>query len=115
MTAFTLQAFPIFHIWGGTKVYPFEALSDVLDALAEFQTNPNKDPYAQFNINAYVTNTTFGVVIGLTYLKPEEAPTAFAPFFRLDENWNTILDTTSLRTIHNLISEYPIPSIPRYA
>ncbi|KAI1656816.1 putative FAD-binding oxidoreductase [Daldinia decipiens] len=113
VTAFTLQAYPIFHIWGGTKVYPFEALSDVLDALAEFQTDPNKDPYAQFNINAYVTNTTFGIVIGLTYLKPEEAPAAFAPFFRLDENWNTILDTTGLRTIHNLISEYPIPSIPR--
>ncbi|KAI0006675.1 putative FAD-binding oxidoreductase [Xylariaceae sp. FL0662B] len=113
VTAFTLRTYPIFHIWGGTKVYPFEALSDILDALAEFQTNPEKDPYAQFNMNAYVTNTTLGVVLALTYLKPEELPAAFAPFFRLDENWNTMLDTTSLRTIHDLISEYPIPSIPR--
>ncbi|KAI1378738.1 FAD-binding domain-containing protein [Hypoxylon crocopeplum] len=99
VTAFTLRTYPIFHIWG--------------DALAEFQTNPEKDPYAQLNMNTYVTNTTFGVVLGLTYLKPEESPAAFSPFYRLEETWNTVLDTTRLRTIHNLISEYPIPEIPR--
>ncbi|KAI1080958.1 FAD-binding domain-containing protein [Whalleya microplaca] len=113
VTSFTLRAYPIFHIWGGTKIYPFEALSDMLDALAEFQTNPEKDPYAQFDMKASVTNTTFGIVLALAYLKPEKSPAAFAPFYRLEKNWNTLLDTTSLRTIYNLISEYPVPSIPR--
>ncbi|KAI8962019.1 putative FAD-binding oxidoreductase [Daldinia sp. FL1419] len=113
VTAFTLRTYPIFHIWGGTKVYPFEALPDVLDGLAEFQTNPKKDPYAQFNMDIYVTNKTLGVALTLAYLKPEEARTAFAPFFRLDEMWSAVTDTTSLRTIHNLISEHSIPSMPR--
>ncbi|KAI0382173.1 putative FAD-binding oxidoreductase [Hypomontagnella monticulosa] len=116
VTAFTLRTYPIFHIWGGTKVYPFESLSDVLDALAEFQMHPEKDPYAQFNMNAFVTNTTTGVVLGLTYLKPEESPAAFEPFYRIDKKWGAVVDTTKLRTIHDLISEYPIPTgIPRIA
>ncbi|KAI1456430.1 putative FAD-binding oxidoreductase [Annulohypoxylon moriforme] len=113
VTTFKLRTFPIFDVWGGTRGYPFEALPDVLDALAEFQTNPEKDPYAQFNMNAYVTNTTFGVVLSLVYLKPEVNPPAFAPFYRIEKTWATTMDTTSLRTLHNLMSEYPIPSIPR--
>lgn len=113
MTAFTLRTYPIFNVWGGTKGYPFEALSDVLDALAEFQTNPEKDPYAQFNMNVYVTNQTFGVVLALVYLKPEETPAAFAPFYHLEETWTPTVDSTGLRTLSNLIGEYPLPSIPR--
>ncbi|KAI5917428.1 putative FAD-binding oxidoreductase [Camillea tinctor] len=113
VTAFTLRTYDIFDIWGGTRVYPFEALAHVLDALAEFQADPQKDPYAQFNMNAYVTNTTYGVVLAMVYLKPEESPAAFAPFYRIEETWKPLMDTTALRTLHNLLAEYPIPSIPR--
>ncbi|KAH9887171.1 putative FAD-binding oxidoreductase [Xylariomycetidae sp. FL2044] len=113
VTAFTLRTYPIYHIWGGIKGYPSEALPDLLDALAEFQTDPRKDLYAQFNMNIYLTNTTFGVVLALVYLKPEEKPSAFNPFYRLEDKWDTTMDTTSLRTISDLLREYPIPSIPR--
>lgn len=66
----------------------------------EYQTAPNKDPYANLMLQGYVSNVTVGVVLNLVYLKPEESPDAFAPFYPI----NTTADSTKISSFSEFIS-----------
>ena len=79
--------------------------------MVEYQTTPNKDPYANLIMQAFITNATIGVFINMVYLKPEVAPAAFDPFYSIA----AFMDTTKIQTLTEFISGQIVPTIPRYA
>lgn len=109
MTTFTLSTYPIHQVWGGIQTYTLEDLPALYDALLEYQTVAEKDPYAALELQAFPLNETIGVVLTLVYLKPEERPTAFAPFYRI----NATSDSTKLTTLPELVSEQVPGGSPR--
>ena len=78
--------------------------------MAEYQSNPNKDPYANLMMQAFVTNASVGALLNMIYLKPEPSPTAFSPFYHIP----TTNDNTKLQTLTQMISGQLVPTIPRY-
>lgn len=109
VTSFTLSTHPIHEVWGGVKIYSLNQTLDVLHAMSEYQSNPNKDPYANIFTQVFTTNSTIGVVLTLVYLKPTVAPPAFKPFYSIP----TINDTTKLQTLTQLMGGQNVPPIPR--
>lgn len=85
-----------------------DSLPDLFDAMFEYQSAPNKDPYANLMLQGYLTNDTIGVVLNMIYLKPEESPSAFAPFYHI----NTTADFTQISSFSEFISGQGPPSYP---
>lgn len=110
ITSFTLNTYPIHQVWGGVKMYDTEKLPELFAAVLEYQSNPAKDPYANFMLQSFPTNESIGVVLNMVYLKPEESPPAFAPFYSIP----TIATTTKIQTLTEMISGQAVPLIPRY-
>ncbi|KAI4225437.1 MAG: hypothetical protein L6R36_003921 [Xanthoria steineri] len=110
VTSFTLSTHPVHEVWGGVKIYSLNQTLDVLHAMSEYQSNPNKDPYANIFTQVFTTNSTIGVVLTLVYLKPTVAPPAFKPFYSIP----TINDTTRLQTLTQLMGGQNVPPIPRF-
>lgn len=77
-----------------------ESLPALFDAMFEYQSAPNKDPYANLMLQGYVSNVTLGVVLNLVYLKPEESPEAFAPFYQIEPT----ADFTKISSFSEFIS-----------
>jgi hypothetical protein len=78
--------------------------------MLEYESAADRDPYASVNINLVATNeTTLGIVLILVYLKPVESPAVFDPFHKFD----SVLDTTGIRTLTEVMSEFPTPTLPR--
>ena len=78
--------------------------------MIEYESSPLRDPEASVNINLFVTNeTTLGILLTLVYLKPVENPAAFAPFLK----FHTTLDTTAVRTLAEVMGEFPPPPLHR--
>lgn len=79
--------------------------------MIEYQSNPNKDPYANLMMQAFTTNASVGAVLNMVYLKPEVSPPAFSPFYSI----STTFDTTKIQTLTQMMSGQIVPGIPRYA
>ena len=78
--------------------------------MTAYQTKPNKDPYANLIMQAFITNASIGAFVNMVYLKPEASPAAFSPFYSIP----TVTDTTKLQTLTEMISGQLVPTIPRY-
>lgn len=104
VTKFTVRTYPIFRVWGGMQVFPLDQASDILQALYDYQTVPDKDPYANCIVNVLATNST--VLLTLVYLKPVEKPDAFASFYK----FTPLVDTTGFYTLHEIMAMFPLPA-----
>ena len=110
VTALTLNTYPFHLVWGGIKEYSLEYLPAIMGAMFEYQSQPNKDPYANIMMQAFTTNSSVGVVLNMVYLKPVQRPTAFEPFYKFP----TIDDTTRIQTLTEMIAGQRVPTIPRW-
>ncbi|KAI9784387.1 MAG: hypothetical protein M1816_000858 [Peltula sp. TS41687] len=110
VTTFTLSTYPIHQVWGGIKSYSFKELPALFSAMHEYQSNPKKDPYANLMMQAFPTNASFGVLLNMVYLKPEESPPAFDPFYVIP----TTADTTKIQTLTEMMSGLQVPAISRW-
>lgn len=84
-------------------------MSDVLQALYEYQTKPQKDLYANLVLNIAPSNST--LILTLIYLKPAESPEAYASFYQI----TPMVEQGGLMTWRRLQSLFPIPLLPRWA
>ncbi|KAI1654038.1 putative FAD-binding oxidoreductase [Daldinia decipiens] len=109
VTKFTLKTYDIHNVWGGVRVYSLDALPALFDAMYQYQSAENKDPYANIMLQAFPTNATIGAILNIVYLKPEEEPEAFAPF----RNITPIADLTKLQTLTELMLAAPLPELTR--
>ncbi|KAJ5816160.1 FAD-binding oxidoreductase [Penicillium robsamsonii] len=110
VTTYTLKTYPIYQVWGGSRIIAWEHAETLIDAIQQYQSLPNKDLYANINLNAAAINTTdVGLILQMVYLKPEEYPVAFNLFSEIP----TLLDTTGLKTLSAMMGEFPTPTLPR--
>ncbi|XXG99639.1 hypothetical protein Hte_005980 [Hypoxylon texense] len=109
VTKFTLKTYPLHDAWGGVRVYSLDALPQLFDAMYEYQSNPNKDPYANIMLQAFPTNASIGAILNIVYLKGEAEPEAFAPF----RNITPLADLTQLQTFTELMLAAPVPELTR--
>ncbi|KAI2465117.1 putative FAD-binding oxidoreductase [Annulohypoxylon bovei var. microspora] len=109
VTKFTLKAYDIHDAWGGVRVYSLDALPALFDAMYQYQSVANKDPYANIMLQAFPTNASIGAILNIVYLKPEEEPEAFAPF----RNITSLADQTQLQTLTELMLAAPVPELTR--
>ncbi|KAK8100145.1 FAD-binding oxidoreductase [Apiospora kogelbergensis] len=110
VTSFTLKTYPVHNVWGGTRLIKWDQVDDFLDTMLEYDASPERDPLASVNINLPATNsTTLGIVLTLVYLKPVEKPAVFSLF----DKFETLMDTTGIKTLTQVMSEFPTPAIPR--
>lgn len=80
--------------------------------MLEYEASAERDPYASVNINLAATNETIlGIVLTLVYLKPIEKPAAFSLFDKFD----SLMDTTGIRTLTEVMGEFPTAVLPRLA
>ena len=109
MTRFTLKTYSINQVWGGIKSYSLDQLPALLAAMQEYQSNPNKDLYANLMLQAFTTNATVGAVLNMVYLKPVANASAFAPFYSIP----TTGDTTKIQSLTQMMSGQRVPPLPR--
>ncbi|KAI1204149.1 putative FAD-binding oxidoreductase [Annulohypoxylon truncatum] len=109
VTKFTLKAYDIHDAWGGVRVYSLDALPALFDAMYQYQSVANKDPYANIMLQAFPTNASIGAILNMVYLKPEAEPEAFAPF----RNITPLADQTKLQTLTELMLAAPLPELTR--
>jgi hypothetical protein len=109
VTALTISTYPIHQVWGGIKGYSLDSMPALFNAMLEYQSLPNKDPYANLMLQGFPTNTSIGIVLNMIYLKPIESPPAFASFY----NISTSFDTTKIQTLTEFISGQTSVDIPR--
>lgn len=98
------------QLWGGMRVYTLDKLPELFDAMLEYQTAPNKDPYANLMLQAFPTNESIGAILNMVYHKPEENPAIFAPF----ANITSTVDTTKIQGFTEFLAGQAVPDIPRY-
>lgn len=110
VTRFTLSTYAIHQVWGGIRSYAFEQLPALLSAMLEYQSVPDKDPYANLIMQCFLTNSSIGAVLSMVYLKPEASPRAFSPFYRVP----AIADTTKIQSFTDVINGQTMPTIPRW-
>ncbi|OTA53613.1 putative FAD-binding oxidoreductase [Hypoxylon sp. EC38] len=111
VTAFTFSTYPIKEVWAGVKGYSLEDLPTLFSAMLEYQSVAVKDPYANLDLQGFVTNASVGIALSLVYLKPVENPPAFAPFYGI----NTTSDSTALTTLTEFLTGQGPASFPRRA
>ena len=110
MTTYTLKTYPIYQVWGGSRIIAWEHTEALINAIQQYQSLPNKDPYANINLNAAAINTTdVGLILQMVYLEPEDNPVAFDLFSEIP----TLMDTTGLKTLTAMMGEFPTPTLPR--
>ncbi|KAI0832164.1 putative FAD-binding oxidoreductase [Hypoxylon sp. FL0890] len=110
VTKFTVTTYPLGQVWGGIKTYATEQLPQLVDAYFEYQSAEHKDPYANLIMAVSPTNASIGALVSMVYLKPEEEPAAFAPFYSI----NTTSDSTAIKSFTDYLAEYGVPSVPRF-
>lgn len=109
VTRFTLSTYAISQVWGGVKGYTFDDLPALYDAMLQYQTSTGDD-YSNLMIQGFPGNRSVGVVVSMIYLKPEESPAAFAPFYGL----NTTFDTTQVSSYTEFLSSQGVLGLPPY-
>ncbi|KAK6958328.1 hypothetical protein Daesc_001127 [Daldinia eschscholtzii] len=108
VTTFKLSTYPIQQVWGGIRGYTLGDVPELLTAAFQYQTAPNKDPYANFMLQGFPINESFGVILSLVYLKPEPNPIAFDPFYHI----NTTFDTTKISSFTEFLSSQAQAELP---
>ena len=108
VTSFSLSTYPIGDVWGGMKFYTLADLPALFNAMFEYQSVPVKDPYANLMLQGFVSNATVGVALSLIYLKPEESPAAFKPFYHI----NTTAELTGISSFSKFIEGQGISAYP---
>ncbi|KAL8727257.1 MAG: hypothetical protein Q9181_005778 [Wetmoreana brouardii] len=78
--------------------------------MLEYQSSPNKDPYANLIMQAFLTNASIGAFVNMVYLKPEVSPAAFSPFYSIP----TVNDTTKIQTLTQMINGQLVPPTTRF-
>ncbi|KAK8139365.1 FAD-binding oxidoreductase [Apiospora sp. TS-2023a] len=109
VTSFTFTTYPIGELWGGVKVYAWDDLSGLLSAMHEYQSAPNKDPYANTYLQGFPNNRKLGLILSMVYLKHDANAAAFEPF----NKFTPLLDTTGFKSMGQLASSYPQPTVAR--
>ncbi|RYP06146.1 hypothetical protein DL764_003322 [Monosporascus ibericus] len=107
VTRFTLSTYPVNQVWAGIKGYSFDDLPALHEAMLEYQTSTNDD-YSNLMIQGFPGNRSMSAVVSMIYLKPEESPAAFAPFYRL----NTTFDTTHVSSFTEFLSSQGVLGLP---
>ncbi|KAK8063022.1 FAD-binding oxidoreductase [Apiospora hydei] len=81
VTSMVLRTYPIRQVWAGVKGYAVEQIPALFDALLEYQSTPNKDPYANLMIQGFATNASLGVAhsSSLTLSRIDQRATSFKP------------------------------------
>lgn len=90
-------------------MYAWENFPGILEAMEVYQSVPNKDPYANLNLQGFPLNASLGIVMSMVYLKPEAEPAAFAPFSK----FTPLVDTVTIQSIKDYIGAYPVPDLTR--
>lgn len=81
-----------------------------MEALFKFQATQNNDPYASLVLNIAASNETdTGITMSLVYLKPEQWPIVFAPFYDIKSE----MDTTQIQPLTKIINAFQTPTITR--
>ncbi|KAI1328429.1 FAD-binding domain-containing protein [Xylariaceae sp. FL0255] len=109
VTKFVAKTYPIYNCWGGILLFSGDQLPAVLQALYMYETQPNKDPYANMIINLIPTSNGT-TLLTLIYLKPVEQPEAYAPFLTLTPT----LSQLGYATLHQLMNLFPPTDAPRW-
>ncbi|KAK8926689.1 hypothetical protein VCV18_003150 [Metarhizium anisopliae] len=78
-----MSTYSIGKVWAGIKTYKLEQLPALYDAMLKYQLTPKKDPYANLMLQGFFSKETTGIMLSLVYLKPQEFPSAFAPFYHI--------------------------------
>jgi hypothetical protein len=97
----TLRVYSQGQVWAGIRLYAREQLPALVSAMAEYQSDPQKDPEANMMIQAPATANEIGAVLNFIHGKGEEEPAAFQPFSHIPFTTNTI----RLQTLENFIAE----------
>ncbi|RYO80892.1 hypothetical protein DL766_010441 [Monosporascus sp. MC13-8B] len=109
VTSFTLSTYPLPKVWGGVKGYSWGDLPLVHASMLEYQSNPQKDPYANLMLQGFPINGTLGVMLSMVYLKPDESPPAFEPFYSI----STTMDSMKTSTYYELLASQGSVDLPR--
>ncbi|KAI1817210.1 putative FAD-binding oxidoreductase [Poronia punctata] len=109
VTRFTLRTYQIGDVWGGYKVYSFDSLPLLTEAMAKYQSVLVKDPHANLMMQAFPLNGTLGVLLNMVYSKAVEKPAAFAPFYHIP----TVADTVKIQPYVDFLAGQMPPSFPR--
>jgi hypothetical protein len=91
-------------------MYSHDQIPALYKALAAYQAQPEKDPYANLMLQPFGTNESLGAMLNMVYLTPEESPAAFGPFYDIP----TVADATKLQTLNEMIGGQVVPGLPRY-
>ncbi|KAI1735302.1 putative FAD-binding oxidoreductase [Xylaria scruposa] len=110
ITELTLMTYPLEQVWGGIRTYTIDQFPEVVKAYFQYQSTPEKDPYANLHVLVSPTNSTIGVLVSMVYLKPVKEPPSFAPFYPID----TTSDSTAIKSFTEYLAEYGIPEVRRF-
>ncbi|KAH0594832.1 hypothetical protein MHUMG1_07667 [Metarhizium humberi] len=108
VTSFTVSTYSIGKVWAGIKTYKLEQLPALYDAMLKYQLTPEKDPYANLMLQGFFSKETTGIMLSLVYLKPQEFPSAFAPFYHI----NATSDSMRMSNFSEFIAGQGPPSFP---
>ena len=108
VTEFRAKAYPQGNIWGSLSLYSMDQMDDVLQAYEQYHTAPNKDLNANMVMNIGPINDT--VIVTLVYLKPEESPEAFAPFYGIPP----VMQQSGIMSLTDLMTSFPAADLPRW-
>ncbi|CAG8960321.1 hypothetical protein HYFRA_00012395 [Hymenoscyphus fraxineus] len=109
VTKITTTTYPINQIWSSIRTFSLSQTPEVMQALHDYQTTPNKDLYANLVLNVVASNDT--IILTLVYLKPIPNPLVYAPFDKLTPATSTDVSIT----LHQLMGLFPIPAHPRWS
>ena len=108
VTEFKLKTYPIYSVWGSVRLFTAAQAPEVIQAFQTYQSQPNKDLYANMVLNIAPTNDT--VILTMVYLKPVQNPSAFAPFYHLTPTF----EQSGIMPLSTLMSQFPPANLPRW-
>ena len=109
VAAFSLSTYADMQVWGGVKTYAMQDLPALYEAMLQYQSVPQKDPYANLMLQGFITSGSAVVVLNLIYFKPEESSPAFAPFYSI----NATGDSTKVSSFTEFLATQGPVNFPR--
>ena len=94
-----MLTFPQGKLWGGLTIVPISTAPKQFEALEEFVSASEIDPYASvMNIHLY-SNGSSASLNSLIYTKPEQYPTIFKAFTDIEPQFMSSMRITTLSDI----------------
>lgn len=110
VTRYDLYTIPVNEVWYQINVYSTDQAEDVLDAIAEWQSNGgSSDPKGSLSFIIGLQHITLGLIYGEPQASP---PSTFAPFYALDPLPVSMAATNGTFAGLNTIVESLVPSVP---